>query len=784
MVPVSAPGGYAQADPSEIRRALTLLHEAGEVFELRILRLEGGGPKKLNRSGFFNDFDAAVREAARYTPSAEGVYTTLNPVGPELLARSPNHTRSSKVDGSAKDSDVLRRRWLVIDLDPERPKHVSATAAERTAAERRSDEVGNFLASFGFPDPVLADSGNGRHLLYRVDLPADDGGLLQRFLSSLDGRFSDSLVKVDTVVYNPSRICKLYGTIARKGVHHDERPHRLARIISVPPEARPVPEDLIRAVADESRKDVPVPRRTTQASRVGIGQPLPPSGFDIQDWIQQHGLSTRGPSAWTDSEGKQGRRWVFDVCPWNAEHTDRSAYIVQMANGSISAGCHHKSCSSRTWADLRGLVEATRELQVSPDEVEGAPFPENIEFPESAWIGHFGRYRDLIASSSESPVAFQWASLAGCLSFLIGRTVSLEWGVSRMYPLLFPCLVGPTASTRKSTAIDDAIATVCRPLKDRLRSTWKYPGSIIVGSGSGEGFAEALASDEVVDEADGKRALFVIHELGGLLEKIGRDQAGNMVEFVIAAFDARSDWGHRTRSSGGGSPLKLPNAIGVFLCATTEAWLVKTLRESQIRAGLMNRILWLSGPRGAPIPLRPAVPPDRICRFREDLLSTLQAVRNSTCAFSSDARALWNERYRKEYYRETESDLSDAASARADVLALRTAMLLAVADNSVIITAPHVEAAWRVVEHSRAVSERIVAKMSEHSIKEAETRVVGAIRRYVNDRGPSFTRAQIWQRLKGAHGMPSETFNRVFKALVEAGALQSVPGDGRFEMSR
>ncbi|MFO0892408.1 MAG: hypothetical protein U0790_25115 [Isosphaeraceae bacterium] len=68
----------------------------------------------------------------------------------------------------------------------------------------------------GWPEPILADSGNGWHLLYHVDLPADDKGLVAAVLKAVSARHSTELVKVDTTVGNASRICKLYGTLARR----------------------------------------------------------------------------------------------------------------------------------------------------------------------------------------------------------------------------------------------------------------------------------------------------------------------------------------------------------------------------------------------------------------------------------------------------------------------------------------------------------------------------------------------------------------------------------------
>ena len=81
---------------------------------------------------------------------------------------------------------------------------------------------------------MFADSGNGAHLLYRVDLPVDDSRFVELSLKALAFQFDDDYVVVDVGNYNPARIWKLYGTLAAKGDSVPERPHRLAHILDAP----------------------------------------------------------------------------------------------------------------------------------------------------------------------------------------------------------------------------------------------------------------------------------------------------------------------------------------------------------------------------------------------------------------------------------------------------------------------------------------------------------------------------------------------------------------------
>ena len=148
--------------------------------------------------------------------------------------------RLGKKDSTTSDADILRRRWLPIDIDPLRPSGVSSTDEEHGLALAKADEVARWIAGLGFPEPVRADSGNGAHLLYRIDLPNDEAAtaLVKSCLATLDALFSDDRVNVDTANFNAARIWKLYGTVSRKGDNTPDRPHRRSRILSAPDELK------------------------------------------------------------------------------------------------------------------------------------------------------------------------------------------------------------------------------------------------------------------------------------------------------------------------------------------------------------------------------------------------------------------------------------------------------------------------------------------------------------------------------------------------------------------
>ncbi|MBP1929152.1 hypothetical protein J2741_001699 [Methanolinea mesophila] len=328
-------------DPAEceVFRSLGVLFSPGQVVEVRAITDDGMA------SGYFDDM-AVLSESIPALDSAgtQGIYVTLNEVTPALLSRRANRIkmRLSKKDATTADGDILRRRWLPIDIDPVRPSGVSSSDAEHGAALIKAERVATFLAEQGFPPAVLGDSGNGAHLLYRIDLPNDDPGrnLVKRCMEVLSALFSDGTSTIDTANYNAARIWKLYGTVSRKGDHTAERPHRRSRLVRVPDDLVVVNSELLEHLASLLPERAPPPPRKNQ-------------GIDLAAWLYEHSMGVRAEKPY-----QGGTLFVLEECPFSGSHRD-GAFAIQFGNGAIFAGCHHASCGGgvQRWKDLRDQFE-------------------------------------------------------------------------------------------------------------------------------------------------------------------------------------------------------------------------------------------------------------------------------------------------------------------------------------------------------------------------------------------------------------------------------------------
>lgn len=332
-----------KADITEIRRALSVLFKMGDVVELRVLDVAG-----KTHAGYFNDFDRLANEATKLSGHAAGVYVVLNPIKTDLLARSVNRITISPKN-LTRDVDITRRRWLLIDVDPRRPKGISSTDAEHQGALTTAKSIKMYLIDLGFPpnSMIVSDSGNGGHVLIKVDLPnnAESEELLKACLKVIEAKFNNDLMEIDQTVFNTSRICKLPGTMACKGDPTADRPHRIAISLDVPETMTLAPIESIKVLAALAPK-VDSSKKTNRTYQ-GSGQK-----FDLESWLSQNGIDIKRKDNY---EG--GYRYILQTCPFNDLHIGTSAAVFQAADGKIGFKCQHNECVGRGWTELRELKE-------------------------------------------------------------------------------------------------------------------------------------------------------------------------------------------------------------------------------------------------------------------------------------------------------------------------------------------------------------------------------------------------------------------------------------------
>ena len=361
----------AETPGATAARFLRSLHAPGDVFETRLLHcpawITNGKPGRLGTwSGHYLDPDQAAADAVKIDGSHKpvGCYVTANPTSPDLLARGPLGTGPKDV--TTQDDGIARRRWLPVDLDPERQKGIAATDAERTAALDQAALVVAEMTAAGWPAPMRVGSGNGALLLWRVELPndADSLDLITRVLAGMGARFDTSAVHVDKAMCNAARIIRLPGTWNRKGTDFKgagdipARPWRIAELLDVPADLVPVSRELLEAVA--TPKPAAIPARATTPPRAPQGvlhagptfDRFDPTPAGVRSYLERHGVPVTRPRA--DGDGT-----MLDLleCPIAGSAGGTSVSVRIGAGGLVTYHNLHNGGSGLTWADVRDHLE-------------------------------------------------------------------------------------------------------------------------------------------------------------------------------------------------------------------------------------------------------------------------------------------------------------------------------------------------------------------------------------------------------------------------------------------
>ena len=241
-------------------------------------------------SGVFDDYRRLAQVAVQRNNVGQNCYFGINP--PDAESAAP--TNSLMCGSALKQVDIPRRAHLLIDVDPVRDANTCSTEAEKEAAKILLDRVVQYLVeSMNWSRPIISDSGNGYHALFKISLSSQDKGVVKSCLLALAGKFSNDKAKVDTAVHDVPRVCRLPGTMNKKGPNTPERPHRQARLLEIGTGEPVSVTDIQRVIQDFGLK-----AGTHQCSTVGKKSEFVPSNQQAFDkalsWISKQPLAVSG----------------------------------------------------------------------------------------------------------------------------------------------------------------------------------------------------------------------------------------------------------------------------------------------------------------------------------------------------------------------------------------------------------------------------------------------------------------------------------------------------------
>ena len=766
-------------DANEITHALRLWFQAGDVFEVRVLDAVSADYRREHiESGYFDyEHISAVPEALKRLLSFRGVYVTVNPVNPDLLARAVNRLRPAGRNPTTADTDIVRRRWLLIDCDPRRASGVSSSNSEHDFALAKAREIRDGLSSLGWADPIMTDSGNGAQLMYRIDLPADDGELVRRVIGEI-AKASSEQVAIDTSVHNPARIWRLPGTMNCKGDSIPERPHRMARILDEPQDIVPVSREQMQDIVSHQSEDT-----QTDAPDDDWKHTMPV--FDLDSWIAQYCPELGSPQPW-----KGGRKWIFPVCPFNEAHTNKSAVLIQEPSGAVAFKCHHNGCSGNDWRALRELREPgcydRREEANSDVDLSGILKPNRIEKQE----------KEAPLFPNPGPVPDKLLSIPGFIDDVVKLSMQ-----SAPYPnrvLSFTCalallafLVGRKVQDKRDNrsniyliALADSGTGKDHPRKVNFNIAFRagVAGAIGDAFASGEGLEDALfMHPSMLFQADEFDCIF--NTL-----KYSKDNRAESINEKLLKFYGASNTIYPLRKKASakkkdGTVHEIAHIVNpnlVLLGTAIPQYFYESLSRRVLENGLVARcIIVEAGKRGEAGNPQPITPSDSLIRAAT-YLANLDVNGNLTNEYpkpliiteTPEATAALREVQqecdrRYNFYEAQNEGAAKALWARAHEKVCKLAMLHGISSNvyNPLITEKSVRWAWKFIDH---LTGRMLYMANRYVYENVFDEKCQRVLRHITEAGGVIGHTKLLRKSRESF----EVFKKIIDTLRENGSIE------------
>jgi hypothetical protein len=330
-----------------------------DIIEIRALEasLDNYTRFQTEYVGFFNNFKD-IKTSLPSITHASGIYYIFNQIAPECMAVSKNCFTKAKRGMATRDSDILTRKFILIDIDPNRRPQISSTDEQHKQAYAKAIDVGRYLKINDIEASGFMDSGNGMHIYISVDIPTKDDNLVKDFLEHLAIKFDDDNISIDTVVHNPARLAKLIGTKACKGSDSPDlsMPHRMAKSIYLQEKPAKVPFSLVSKYVRDRQETTKLDTLITtkqQATKKKDIQATKPGCFNLQDWLGYYEVECK-----SIREESKSTHYTLETC---AFHNDHNAFLINYNGGGVGHKCFHNRCKDFKWQDYRKQVEGKSE---------------------------------------------------------------------------------------------------------------------------------------------------------------------------------------------------------------------------------------------------------------------------------------------------------------------------------------------------------------------------------------------------------------------------------------
>jgi len=668
-----------------IGQALALYHDHDSLIEIRSFRGD------IPATRFFFDQAAAVNYAVALPPETTATYFTAN----RLAADTQERIRGRKKGKASTDVDVTHRQWLLIDIDAVRPSGLSSTDEEKMQAKQVALNVYKGCSELGFASPLAADSGNGFHLSFPLWMPEEPAvkQAIKNLLLALGNEHDSPHAHVDKGVYNASRIWKLPGSVARKGIATAERPHRLT--------------DFAAFCKLPTKAELTAAREQNNASL-------------LHGVAELKRLKTKKSIVITVPHDDQGgfilpghrNTELFSLGCQLARSGNALEAVKQILHEENIAKCrppleHDEVETVARKSHAKAVTDKAAETDSARPNRDGAPPADRLlpaPLPPAAFIGPIGQFVAEVSPETEADPSVVLLQALLLFGSRLGRSLHVMVGPTPHYANNNLLVIGSTGTGRKGVA-----ASIAELLFKPMNSKADHEVTITSdplhcftskGLSSGQGLVYALRNATEDDPGCLDKRLAISEPEFARVLAVARMKDSTLSTTIRDLWDSGN-----SQIMNKGTPIWSTGAHLSILASITAAELQKESAAVDYENGFLNRFIFCLSRRTKLIPL-PSVlraedfEPTRHM-LRSHVANALTAGSRELC-FDQAARELWCD----ELYFELERErFGTAASllARGAPHVRRLSLIYAASEGSSSIRLSHLEAArelWKYSERS------------------------------------------------------------------------------------
>lgn len=402
-----------------------------------------------------------------------------------------------------------------------------------------------------------------------------------------------------------------------------------------------------------------------------------------------------------------------------------------------------------TVTDIRDAAEKLLEKTKPAAEKAGKLLYPQV--PEEAWHEAAKVYRAAVGHSTEASDNYHLASFLLVIGNLLGKSVCAQSG-RKTYPNLFIVLVGRAGGARKDTAIDMALDFALATDPDI---------HVAYSLDSRQGWIQDMADFQTQKREMSffatLRSILRLTELRSLIEAAEQKHLSGIIPELNKAYDCKLPLENKVRNN----PASVQDHCISLLAATAPSWM-KTLKESDLEAGLGSRLLFVPGDPKPPMP----EPDPPVSTILNPLKGTIQEIithyrqRGETkFHFSDVARKRWHDFYKRQAARAKEDDLVAVLSERDHTNCLKVALIYAALDQADTIEEKHLNSAIAFTEFVFEARFPLFKGYGVPFYAEQEQKIVEVVRAAgPNGVGKRALQQRFWK-------LNAEVFNRRLKAL-------------------